>query len=62
MGLFSTQFISYRDIMVEDIDLIEDAWGMQSEFPDVISLLGQVKEVPDPRLTQKLISKIRKQD
>ena len=62
MDLFSTQFISYCDIRVEDIDLFEDAWGMRSEFPDVISMLGQVNEPPKPALTEKLIGKIRKQD
>lgn len=62
MDLSSTQLISYRDIMVEDIDLFEDAWGMRSEFPDVFSMLGQVKAAPEPGLTKKLIGKIRNQD
>lgn len=62
MGLFSTQFISYDDIRVEEIELIEDAWGMKSEFYDVFALLGQVKTGPDPQLTGKLIGKIRNQN
>ena len=62
MGLNSTPFISYHEIDVEEIDLIEDAWGLNSEFCDVIELLGQVKAVPRKRLTKKLIEKVRKQD
>jgi hypothetical protein len=61
MGLFSTPFLSYHDIRVEDIELIEDAWGMKSEFLDVITFLGQVKTDPDPSVTLKLIAKIRDQ-
>jgi hypothetical protein len=62
MGLTSTPFISYHDIKVKDIDLFEDAWGLNSEFCDVIDLLGQIKAVPGRRLTKRLIEKIRKQD
>ena len=62
MGLNSTPFISYHDIKVEDIDLFEDAWGLNSEFCDVIDLLRQIKVVPGRRLTKRLIEKIRKQD
>jgi len=61
MGLNSTQFISYRDIKVKEIDLIEDAWGLNSEFWDVISVLGQLKVIPGKSLTRNLIRKIRKQ-
>ena len=61
MGLNSTPFISYCDIKVENIDLIEDAWGLNSEFCDVIDLLGQLKSVPGKSLTTDLIKKIRKQ-
>ncbi|TAL64267.1 MAG: hypothetical protein EPN88_11250 [Bacteroidetes bacterium] len=61
MGLNSTPFISYCDIKVEDIDLIEDAWGLNSEFRDVIYLLGQLKIVAGKSLTKNLMNKIRKQ-
>ena len=60
MGLNSTRFISYHDINVKDIDLIEDAWGLNSQFCDVIDLLRYVKAVPEKDLTEKLIDKIRK--
>jgi hypothetical protein len=60
MGLFSTQFITFRDIKVEDIDLIEDAWGLNTEFSDVIDLLRQIDPVPERCLTTTLIEKIRK--
>jgi hypothetical protein len=62
MELFSTQFISYDDIRVEEIELIEDAWGMRSEFYDVFSLLDQLKIQPEPELGVKLIGKIRNQN
>ncbi len=60
MGLISTPFISYQDIKVENADLFEDAWGLNSEFRDVIDLLRQVDEVPERSLTTSLINKIRK--
>jgi hypothetical protein len=62
MGLNSTLFISYRDIKVNEIDLFEDAWGLNSEFSDVIDLLRQLEATPGRRLTKRLIGKIRKQD
>jgi len=60
MGLTSTPFLSYHDINVKDADLIEDAWGFNSEFCDVIEILRQIKAVPGKRLTRRLIEKIRK--
>jgi hypothetical protein len=62
MGLTSTPFISYHEIKVKDLDLFEDAWGINSEYSDVINLLRQIKAVPGKRLTKRLIEKIRKQD
>lgn len=62
MGLTSTQFISYRDIKVKDVDLFEDAWGFNSDYYDVIELLRYIKPVPGKQLTKRLIAKIRKQD
>jgi hypothetical protein len=60
MGLNSTQILSYHNIRTEKIDLFEDAFGLSSEFSDVISLLGMVKTVPGKRLTKELIEKVRK--
>ena len=60
MGLNSTHFISYHDIKVEDADLIEDAWGLNPSFCDVIDLLRHVKADPGEDLTDRLIDKIRK--
>jgi len=62
MELESTHFISYHDIRVKDVDLLEDAWGLSSEFSDMINLLHHVKAVPGKMLTKRLIEKIRKQD
>jgi hypothetical protein len=60
MGLNSTQFITLRDIRVNEIDLIEDAFGINTEFHDVIDLLRQIDPVPERYLTTRLIKKIRK--
>lgn len=60
MVLISTPFITYQDIKVENIDLFEDAWGLNSEFCDVIDQLRPIDEVPERCLTTSLIMKIRK--
>ena len=60
MVIISTQFITLQEINVEEIDLIEDAWGLNSEFSDVIDLLREIDPVPERCLTTNLIKKIRK--
>lgn len=60
MELISTPFITFREIKVKDIDLLEDAWGLNSEFCDVIELLRLVNAVPRRDLTTNLIKKVRK--
>jgi hypothetical protein len=60
MGLISTPFITFRDIKVKDIDLLEDAMGLNTEFNDVISVLRFIKIVPERSLTTSLIKQIRK--
>ena len=60
MELNFTHFISYHDINVKDADLIEDAWGLNARFCDVIDLLHCLKTEPERDLTEKLIDKIRK--
>jgi len=60
MGINSTHFLSYHDINVKDADLIEDAWGLNAQFCDVIDLLRYLSAVPEKDLTEKLIDKIRK--
>jgi len=60
MDLISTPLITYQNIKVENIDLIEDAWGLNSEFSDVIDHLHQLKAVPGRCLTRSLMRKIRK--
>jgi hypothetical protein len=60
MVLISTPFVTYQEIEVKEIDLIEDAWGFNSEFCDVIDLLRQVNPVPERSLTRSLIKKIRR--
>lgn len=60
MGLNSTPFLSYREINTDEIDLIEDAFGIVGQFSDVIGILKQVKPAPGKRLTRRLIERIRK--
>ncbi len=63
MGLKSTPFLSYDEILVDEIDIYEDAWGFNSEFSDVINLLNLVvTPVPEKRLTERLIERVRQQD
>ena len=54
--------ITYQEIQVEEIELLEDAWGFNSEFSEVMKLLGQIKTSPGKSITDKLIEKIRNQD
>jgi len=59
MGLNSTPYLSYQEILVDEIDIYDDAWGFYPEFNDVIDLLKQVKPVAGRRLTNRLIKRIR---
>ena len=61
MDLISTPLITYADVRVNNIDLYEDAWGLNSEFSDVISLLHLVRAVPGRCMTRNLKMKIRKE-
>lgn len=58
---FTPPFITYSEIKVEKIDLFEDAYGLYSEFSDVIDLLHLLKTVPGRCMTRNLKIKIRKE-
>ena len=58
MDLKFTPFISYRNINVDDVDIFEDALGLNTEFKDVIEALGQLKVVPGKHLIMELMDKI----
>jgi hypothetical protein len=60
MDLNSTPFLTYAEIRVDKIDLIEDAFGFNSEFSDVIEMLDLIKEVPPRGLTRDLKVKLRR--
>ncbi len=60
MGLNSTHFISYHEIKIVDVDLIEDAFGLNAQYRDVIDPIRYVRTVPEKDLTDRLIEKIRK--
>lgn len=59
MAKISTQFLSYHEIQVDDIDLYEDAFGFSQEFGDVFKLLDRLKPVPKKKLTERLIERVR---
>jgi hypothetical protein len=58
MGLISTPFISYHEINVKETDLFEDAWGLNSEYGDVIQLLGEYRPEPEKYLISHLVELI----
>jgi len=60
MGLNSTPFLSYREIQTDKIDLFEDAFGIYTQFNDVIGILDLVKPVPGKRLIRRVIRNINK--
>lgn len=62
MDLNFTPFISYRNINVDDVDIFEDALGLNTEFKDVIEALGQLNVVPGKRLILELMEKIISQN
>ncbi|HUX96293.1 MAG TPA: hypothetical protein VMV47_11240 [Bacteroidales bacterium] len=59
MGLTSTHYLTYRDINVKDADLIEDAFGFERDFNDVIFLLRKFRVEPGATITRRLIEKIK---
>jgi hypothetical protein len=59
MELTSTPFISYHDIKVEETDLFEDAWGLNSGYYDVIQFFGKLKPEPGKQLINRLIEIIK---
>jgi hypothetical protein len=58
MDLTSTPFITYHEINVEETDLLDDAWGFNTEFGDVISQLGEIDTSPGDRMAGQLIEMI----
>jgi hypothetical protein len=59
MGINSTPFISYHEINVSETDLLDDAWGFDPGFSDVIRFLGEYKPEPDDQLITSLFERIR---
>jgi len=59
MGLTSTPFISYHEIDTTETDLLEDAWGLNSGFCDVIQLLEEYEPTPEEHLISSLLERFR---
>jgi hypothetical protein len=58
MGLTSTPFLSYHEINLKETDLLEDAWGFNSDYSDVIQFLGEFDPEPGNQLISRLIELI----
>ena len=54
----STQFLQYRDIIIDDIDLISNAWGFDQQFSQVFAVLDLICNEPDENMVSRLISDI----
>lgn len=61
MGQNSTPFLSFNEIKTDGTDLIDDAWGFNARFDDVMSLLDRLEPEAHNALTNSLIMKIRQQ-
>jgi hypothetical protein len=59
MDISSGRFVTYTDINVDEIDIYEDAWGLNTEFADVVSYLRELESLPDEHLANKLIFRLR---
>ncbi|MBI5008179.1 MAG: hypothetical protein HZB98_00660 [Bacteroidia bacterium] len=59
MGLTSTQNVTYREINVKDADLIEDAFGFNCDFNDVVAFIRKVRFEPGEAITKRLIDNIK---
>ena len=59
MGLISTPFISYHEINVSETDLLDDAWGLNTDYSDVIQLLDEYRPEPGSELISSLIEHTR---
>lgn len=59
MVLTSTPYLSYHEINVKETDLLEDAWGLNSDFSDVIQFIGEYNPEPGNQLIYSLIELVR---
>ena len=59
MGLIFTQLVAYSEIEINDTDLFEDAFGIRTEFSDIIDLLKTASFEPDKDLVKRLMGRIR---
>jgi len=55
MELISTPTLKYDEIEVKATDIYDDAWGFNSEFSDVFSVLGKPDYTPADRMGERLI-------
>ena len=60
MDITSTHFLTFREIIVDDTDLFEDAWGFKSEFSDIYDFLGKPDTGPYDCLVDKIVESFYK--
>jgi len=51
-------FLSFEELNVDDIDIYDDAWGFNCQFPDIVKILNLVEPVPPPSVISRLMEKI----
>lgn len=62
MNINFISYTSYQDIEVDEIDPFEDAFGLNTEFTDVIQELSKLNVLPGDKVTQDLMDKVKKLD
>ena len=62
MQLTSTRLISYSEIELKNTDLFEDAFGIRTEFSDVIGFLKMASFEPEESMLDKLSSRLKSLD
>jgi hypothetical protein len=51
-------FVCFADVDVSKIDLYDDAWGFNQQFPDVLNALVLFETVPPLSVLVNLLEKI----
>jgi hypothetical protein len=59
MGINSTRFLKYHEIIIDYADLLDDAMSLKKDFHDVFEFLDQVSISTGKRLTSRLLKNVR---
>jgi len=55
----STRFLNHKEINSDDIDLLSDAYGIESLYKDLSVMLDIFKRRPDEKFLERFISGLR---